>query len=97
MARRIKQLALGDVIAAAGSKRRTAPPTPPVLQPVATSETGARAGTRLVGGHFPPEVSWQLRALAVERRSTVQALLGEALNSLFAAYGRPEIAPIGER
>jgi hypothetical protein len=31
--------------------------------------------------------------LAVDRRSTVQALLAEALNDLFAKHGKPEIAP----
>ena len=49
----------------------------------------------MIAGHFSAEVSWQLRALAVERRTTVQDLLAEALNGLFAAYGKPEIARSG--
>jgi hypothetical protein len=36
-----------------------------------------------------------LRALAVERRTTVQDLMAEALNDLFAKHGKPEVAPIG--
>jgi hypothetical protein len=47
----------------------------------------------MVAGHFPEEVAWQLRELALERRSTVQELLGEALNDLFQKYGKPELAP----
>jgi hypothetical protein len=46
-----------------------------------------------VAGHFPAEVAWQLRELAVARRTTVQSLLAEALNDLFAKHGKPEIAP----
>jgi hypothetical protein len=37
-------------------------------------------------------VAWQLRELAVARRTTVQNLLNEALNDLFAKHGKPEIA-----
>jgi len=39
-------------------------------------------------------VAWQLRGLAVDRKTTVQNLLAEALNDLFAKYGKPEVAPI---
>ena len=46
-----------------------------------------------VAGHFPAEVAWQLRELAVTERTTVQDLLGEALNDLFQKYGRPELLP----
>ncbi len=53
-----------------------------------------RIGTKQVAAHFPEEVAWQLRGLAVERRTTVQGLMAEALNDLFAKYGKPEVAPI---
>jgi hypothetical protein len=39
-------------------------------------------------------VAWQLRALAVDRKTTVQNLVAEALNDLFAKYGKPELAPV---
>ena len=48
--------------------------------------------TKQIAGHCPVEVAWQLRELAVEHRTTVQALLGEALNDLFQKHGKPEIA-----
>ena len=92
---------LAEIAAAAGSTRKAVSADPPAerapaekpARPKARSAAG-RGGTKQVGGHFPAEVSWQLRQLAVERRSTVQALLGEALNDLFQKHGKPEIVPI---
>jgi hypothetical protein len=97
-----KRPSLAEVTAAAGSKRRL--PTgaaPAATLPVREGEgreapparPKARTGTKMVAGHFPEEVAWQLRELALERRSTVQELLGEALNDLFQKYGKPELAP----
>jgi hypothetical protein len=48
----------------------------------------------LVGGHFPPEVSRALKITAAEESTTVQALLAEAINGVFAKRGKPEIANI---
>jgi hypothetical protein len=96
---------LADIAAAAGSTRKTAPPEPAPLPTsdndyVRTQDTGTQsrvstrpAGTKQIAGHFPAEVSWQLRELALERRTTVQRLLAEALNDLFQKHGKPEIAP----
>lgn len=53
-----------------------------------------RVGKTNVTGYFPKEVKMQLRLLAAERETTIQTLLAEALNGLFAKYGKPEIAPI---
>jgi hypothetical protein len=52
----------------------------------------SRAGKRLIGGHFNRAVSRQLRELAAREETTVQALLAQAMNMLFAARGLPEIA-----
>jgi hypothetical protein len=43
--------------------------------------------------HFPKDVRDQLKILAVEKSTTMHNLLAEALNDLFAKYGKPEIAP----
>ena len=94
---------LADVAAAAGSTRNTVPPQPAAKSDSETersSDARPRAktraeGTKQIAGHFPADVAWQLRELAVERRTTVQALLGEALNDLFQKHGKPEIAPEG--
>lgn len=53
----------------------------------------SRAGKRQVAAYFPMPVQKQLKLLTVENDTTVQNLLAEALNDLFAKYGKPEIAP----
>lgn len=52
----------------------------------------SREGKRAIAGHFDPAVSRQLRYLALENDTSVQALLREALNDLFQKYGKPPIA-----
>ena len=49
-------------------------------------------GTRLVGTHLPAPVHRQLRMLAANEDRTMQSLLTEALNELFAKRGLPPIA-----
>jgi len=90
---------LAAIAAAAGSTRRAPEVTaaPAVAEP--TEMTGragprTRVGTKQVAAHFPEDVAWQLRALAVDRKTTVQNLVAEALNDLFAKYGKPELAPV---
>lgn len=53
-----------------------------------------RANKSNVTGYFPGEVKKQLRLLAAERETTIQRLLAEALNDLFAKNGKPEIVPL---
>ena len=53
-----------------------------------------RAQKSNVTGYFPPAVKKQLRMLAAEHDTTIQALLAEGINDLFAKYGKPEIAPV---
>ena len=93
----MKKPNLAEIARVAGSSRRTPAPAPPIQAEMANpaaSKAKSRAGTRQVAGHFPAEVAWQLRELAVAQRTTVQHLLGEALNDLFQKYGRPEIVPL---
>src|SRR3546814_5555586 len=62
-----------------------APAPAPAIEPVDVSRKAppsGRQGTKLIGGHFPPEVSTQLRIIAAEEGTTVQSLLGEALDDL---------------
>ena len=56
-----------------------------------------RTGKSNVTGYFLPEVKKQLRLLAAERETTIQNLLAEALNDLFAKNGKPEIASLEEK
>jgi hypothetical protein len=45
-----------------------------------------------IAGHFDPAVGKQLRQIALDNDTTVQALLEEALNDLFLKYGKSPIA-----
>jgi hypothetical protein len=87
---------LAAVAAAAGSTRRSEvssfPSTEAPEAPGRIAKT--RMGTKQIAAHFPEDVAWQLRGLAVERKTTVQNLMAEALNDLFAKHGKPEVAPI---
>jgi len=90
---------LAAVAAAAGSTRRapevaTIPAITAPIEEVGRATPRTRVGTKQVAAHFPEDVAWQLRALAVDRKTTVQNLMAEALNDLFAKYGKPEIAPV---
>jgi Antitoxin-like ribbon-helix-helix len=73
--------AAGQVVAPAGK-----PAKPKVYDP-----PGRRTKV-VVAAFFDKPVRRQLRALGVEHDKTVQALLTEAINDLFAKYRRPEIA-----
>lgn len=89
---------LAAVAAAAGSTRRRDPEAAPTPSPPTAREPAigprTRVGTKQIAAHFPEDVAWQLRALAVERKTTVQNLMAEALNDLFAKHGKPEVAPL---
>ena len=78
---------------AGGGTRAAAPeaaPTKPVAQP-------GRAGTKAITGHFAAEVRARLKVLAAEQGRTMEDMVAEALNMLFAAHRKPEIASSGAR
>jgi hypothetical protein len=52
----------------------------------------AREGKKVVAGFFDPAVSKRLRTIALDRDSSVQELLREALNDLFVKLKEPPIA-----
>ena len=52
----------------------------------------SRDGRVLVGGFFAPEVQTALKVTAAQERTTLQELLTEAINTVFAKRGLPEIA-----
>jgi hypothetical protein len=82
------------------SNRPTALPKP-IESAVAVSEgvergkhyRPSRDGTRAITAHADPVVSKQLRQLALDEDTNVQALVLEGLNLLFEKYGKPQIAP----
>lgn len=58
-------------------------------------KTPVRENTKAVMGYFDVAVSKQLRFMALERDTTVQALLEEALDDLFMKHGKDQIARTG--
>ena len=86
---------------AAGSTRGTsvAAAVPSLItaqEPAAPKPAGAqpsRSGTKAITGHYPPQVRYQLKVLAAEQGRSMEDMLAEGLNRLFAAYNKPEIAP----
>jgi hypothetical protein len=54
----------------------------------------SRDGRKLIAGHFDPKVAKQLKLLAVEEDTTVQALLEEALDLLFVKKGKDRVAGV---
>lgn len=58
----------------------------------APSSGSSKKRGKHIGGYFAPEVSRQLRQVALDENSSVQALLGEALDLLFESRGLPTIA-----
>lgn len=52
----------------------------------------SRAGKKSVTGHFDPAVIRQLKILAMDNDSSIQALLAEALNDLFDKHGMKPLA-----
>lgn len=75
----------------------TAPPVAPVPadEPAARPQgfyAATRAGKKKVTAALSPAAHKQLKGLAVERESTTEALLGEAINDLFIKYGKPPMS-----
>ena len=52
---------------------------------------GARAGTRMIAGHFPTATLTALKHLMAEEGTTLQALLDEAIGDLLVKKGRAKL------
>ena len=52
----------------------------------------SRQGKKMISGHFDKDVHRQLKILAIERDTSIQHLLSEALNALFERNNKPPIA-----
>ncbi len=81
---------------AAALKPKSQPVAEPdaVLQerPTSVHARPSRKSTKHIGGYFDPAVSKQLREIALAEDSSVQALLGEAIDMLFQSRRKPTIA-----
>jgi hypothetical protein len=72
----------------ADAPREQGTQVPRLMQAVAPS----RAGKKPITGFFDPEVSKQVKKVALDKDRTMQELLQEALNDLFRKYDLPPIA-----
>lgn len=57
----------------------------------------SRVGRVLIGGHFSPEVQTELKVLAAQERTSVQALIAEGINAVFARRHKAQIAMLTPR
>ena len=65
----------------------------PAAPPTANSSARpSRKNTKHIGGYFDPAVSKQLRVIAAEEDTSVQALLAEGIDMIFQARRKPTIA-----
>ena len=64
----------------------------PAAAPSSSYSRPSRTGRKLIAGHFDPKVAKQLKLLAVEEETTIQALLEEALDLLFVKKGKVAMA-----
>lgn len=62
----------------------------PIRRPIAMQP--GREGKKQVLGYFSGECKKQLKQMGLDLDMTEQAMLTEALNLLFAKYGKPTIA-----
>jgi hypothetical protein len=106
LAESMRQAVAGDEPAQAPVSSAPAPPAPPprraeISSATSTTDTVARSpgfyaatriGKKKVTATLDPAAHKQLKGLAVERDGTTEALLTEAINDLFAKYGKARIA-----
>ena len=79
---------------AAGSRPGPTPaPVDAVDRPSSPAVPPSRVGTVSLTVHVPAIVRDELKRVALDRRTTLHAICGEAFNMLFAREGKPEIAP----
>lgn len=89
---------LADALRNAGAKVAAPPlvqPEPALVASKSDKATGqpSRRETVALTVHFPEKVRRQLKILSSEEGRHMDDMVAEALNLLFAAYRKPEIAP----
>ena len=77
-----------DLATALNQTATQTPSDAPIQTP---PHTPARLGKKMIGGHFDPTVHRRLKQLALDRDCSIQDLLGEALDRLFAASDMPPV------
>jgi hypothetical protein len=86
---------LKDALKAERQPQEPAAPPPETAAPARSSTRAkARIGKRAVVGYFSPELARTLNVMATERDTTLQAILGEAIDLWLREQGKH---PFGER
>jgi hypothetical protein len=90
--------ALGSALRNSGASvaGESAPELPPQSITPALAPQAAvvsRRGTKAITVHFPEDVRRQLKSLAAEEGRSMEDMVAEALNLLFARHRKPELAP----
>jgi hypothetical protein len=85
---------LKDAIKAEREPPKKAPPAPEEPARPASTRAKARIGKRAIVGYFSPELARTLNGLANDRDTTLQAILGEAIDLWLRENGKH---PFGER
>jgi hypothetical protein len=89
-----KSGALANALRNSGATVAAIPPPVEANEPVKPQTAQAsRKGTAPITVHHPEAVRHQLKILAAEQNRTVDDMVAEALNLLFAKYRKAEIAP----
>jgi hypothetical protein len=92
---------LSALVEAGGGRRgreafEQPPPLPTPENPAAKAQK-SREGTVPITVMQPEPVRIQLKMIAVENGMTMENLMGEGINGIFAKYGKPEIAVVKKR
>jgi hypothetical protein len=69
------------------------PETAPLPAPPRPQAAASRLATKAITVHFPEDVRRQLKSMAAEGGRSMEDMVAEALNLLFARYRKPELAP----
>jgi hypothetical protein len=75
-------------------QQQAAPAAAEPARPATSTRAKARIGKRAIVGYFTPELARTLNGLANDRDTTLQAILGEAIDLWLRENGKH---PFGER
>ena len=91
--------ALGNALRNSGAAVAGEPAPQPMPSPITnappsqSAAAATRRGTKAITVHFPEDVRRQLKSLAAEEGRSMEDMVAEALNLLFARHRKPELAP----
>ena len=91
-----KPNALANALRNSGAAVSMSPQAPESASPSALPQqyaAASRQATKAITVHFPEEVRRQLKSMAAEEGRSMEDMVAEALNLLFARHRKPELAP----